>query len=68
MKATTRNFLIGMAAPAIVAASAGFVAAGTQSGAKQVVAAPASMETFVYFPAQYALNAPNHVNEHIQAF
>jgi hypothetical protein len=82
MKVTTRNFFIGMAAPAFVAVSAWLVAAGiqlsakqveaapagTQSSAKQVEAAPASAESIVYFPAQYTLNAPNQVSEHIQAF
>ena len=68
MKVTTRNFLIAMVAPAFVAASAGLVAAGTKSSAKQVVVTPASVESFVYFPAQYTLNAPSHVSEHIQAF
>jgi len=68
MKVTTRNFLLAMAAPAFVAASAGLSTAHTQSSAKQVAAAPASAESFVYFPAQYTLNAPNHVSEHIQAF
>jgi hypothetical protein len=65
---TNRNLLVVVAATAFVAITAGFGIAGSQSGATQTAAEPATVETFVYFPGQYVLNAPNEVNDHIQAF
>ena len=45
-----------------------FGSADAESGASQKMVIAPSAESVVYFPAQYALNAPNQVNEHIQAF
>ena len=52
----------------LVSATIAFGSVDTQSGASQEPVNAPSAESFVYFPAQYTLNAPNPVNEHIQAF
>jgi hypothetical protein len=68
MKLTDRRFLIAVTAVALIATSVGFGIAESTSSAKQADAVPASAESFVYFPSQYTLTAPNAVSEHIQAF
>ena len=65
---TNRNLLVTVVATAFVAITAGFGIAGSQSGATQTVAAPDSVETFVYFPGQYPLDPQLQVSEHIQSF
>ncbi len=68
MHITARNFVLVMIATASLGAGVALGKANLQpvSGAQDTtVAAGAS---FVYFPVQYPLNAPNQVNEHIQAF
>ena len=49
-------------------ASIAFGSVDTSSSASQKPVNAASVETAVYFPAQYTLNAPTQVEEHIQAF
>ena len=68
MKLIDRRFLIAVTAAAFVATSAGFGIAESQSSAERADAAPASAESFVYFPAQYTLSAPYTMSEHLQAF
>lgn len=65
---TKHYFLLVMIAAAGLAASITFGSADTESGTSQETVIAPSAESFVYFPAQYTLNAPNQVNEHIQAF
>ena len=67
MKLTKSNLLVAVAAT-FVGITAGLGVAGTQSSPQQVAEAPASAETFVYFPSQYELNATAQAGEHIQAF
>ena len=45
-----------------------FGSAGAESGTSQRTVTAPGAESVVYFPAQYTLNAPDQVNEHIQAF
>jgi len=68
MKLTNRYFLTLMVAAAAVAASAGLGIADTRSSDRQVVVAAAPAESFVYFPAQYTLDASGQASGHIEAF
>ena len=68
MKLTDRRFLIAAIAAALTATGVRFSIAESQSGARHAAAAPASAESFVYFPSQYTLTAPDPISEHIQAF
>ena len=45
-----------------------FGSADAEAGASQKKVIAPSAESFVYFPAQYPLNAPNETSEHVQAF
>jgi hypothetical protein len=54
-----------MIAAAGIAASIAFGSVDAEGASQAKVIAPSA---FVYFPAQYPLDAPNQVNEHIQAF
>ena len=68
MQLTARNFVF------VLIVMSGF-GAGVSLGKANFGSATAERpipviaeQTFDYFPAQYTLNAPNQVNEHIQAF
>ena len=65
---TKHIFLLVMIAAAGIALSIVFGSADAEAGASQATVITPSAKSFVYFPAQYTLNAPNQVNEHIQAF
>jgi hypothetical protein len=45
-----------------------FGSADAEPGASQKKIIPPSADSIFYFPARYTLNAPNQVNDHIQAF
>ena len=63
---TKHLFLLVMIAAAGIALSIVFGSVDAEASAGQAtIIAPSAL---VYFPAQYTLNAPNQVNEHIQAF
>jgi hypothetical protein len=62
---TKHYFMLVMIAAAGIAASIAFGSVDAEGASQAKVIAPSA---FVYFPAQYTLNAPNQVNEHIQAF
>jgi hypothetical protein len=64
----TQHSLLIFIGAASLAASFAFGNTDTQSGASQQPLAAPSAESVVYFPAQYTLNAPIQVDEHIQAF
>jgi hypothetical protein len=69
MELKNRNLLSAACAVAFIAISGGLGIADSQSSASPAVtAAAAEADSFVYFPAQYALNAADEVSEHIQAF
>ena len=57
--------LIGAAG---LVASIAFGSVDTSSSASQTQVNAPSLQIPVYFPAQYTLNAPTQVEEHIQAF
>jgi len=57
--------LIGAAG---LVASIAFGSVDTSSSASQNPVTEPSVQIAVYFPAQYKLNAPAQVEEHIQAF
>jgi hypothetical protein len=64
----TQHFLLVTIGAASLAASFAFGNTEPQSGASREPVAAPSAESVVYFPAQYTLNAPIQVDEHIQAF
>ena len=68
MDITNRYFMIVMIAAAGIAASTALSNADSRSTVRQIAAPTASAQAFVYFPAQYTLNAPSQPTEHIQAF
>ena len=49
-------------------ASIAFGSADTSSSSSASPVTAPSVQSVVYFPAQYTLNAPTQVDEHIQAF
>ena len=65
---TKDYFLIGMIVAAGLALSFTFGSADGGSGSSRAAVVAPSVESFVYFPAQYPLDAHSQVNEHIQAF
>jgi hypothetical protein len=64
----TQHFLLVTIGAASLAASFAFGKTETQPSASRKPADALSAERVVYFPAQYTLNAPIQVDEHIQAF
>ena len=68
MDVTNRYFLFVMIAAAGIAASTALSNADSRSAVRQIAAPTASEQAFVYFPAQFTLNAPSQPAEHIQAF
>lgn len=68
MQITTRNFVFVMVAMAGLGAGAATGKANFQSIAAVPAPVAAASQNFEYFPAQYTLNAPHQMNEHIQAF
>ena len=65
---TLYYFVPVMIGAAGLVATIAFGSVDTPSGASQEPVNAPRAESVVYFPAQYTLNAPNLVNEHIQAF
>lgn len=63
-----QNFLLFTIGAASLAASFAFGNTQPQPSASQKPVAAPIAEKVVYFPAQYTLNAPIQVGEHIQAF
>ena len=68
MELKSRNLLSAACAVAFIAVSGGLGIADSQSSASPTVAVTADADSFVYFPAQYTLNAADDVSGHIQVF
>ena len=68
MDLTSRYFVIVMVAAAGIIAGSALSNADSQSAAAQDSIAITGAESFVYFPAQFTLDAPATSGEHIQAF
>ena len=64
----TQRFMLVTIGAASLVASFAFGNTEPQSGAMRKPVAASDAQSVVYFPAQYALNAPVQVDEHIQAF
>ena len=61
-------FLLVMIAAVGLGLGIMFGSADAESGASQKPVTAPSVQIARYFPAQYTLNAPTQVDEHIQAF
>ena len=67
MDTTSRYFVIVMVAAAGIIAGSALSNADSRPAAADAVATSAP-ESFVYFPAQFTLDAPATASDHIQAF
>ena len=69
MQISTQNFVFVMIAMAGLGASAATgMAVNAQSASEGPAPIASTTDSFLYFPAQYTLNASNEASEHIQAF
>ena len=68
MELKSRNLLSAACAVAFIAISGGLGIADSQSSASPAATVSVDADSFVYFPAQYTLNAADDAGEHIQAF